>query len=208
MVWWLWLVTSGGLRLAPLGYSSTGANRPACTPQQAGQPRTLKAPRSFAPLATLASWPQWHMGRRGSQRFSDGLSTSFGLLVGAGGPSTASGVCRGLRPSVHGSSSVRSQRPDGLGLASDDGGCARALTTAEGYRNWAATYDLQANQLIDMEQPIVRGILDRLPPGTALDAACGTGRHAAVLAVPGPQTWSGSIVPRNAHGRSDQGAPG
>jgi SAM-dependent methyltransferase len=67
-------------------------------------------------------------------------------------------------------------------LRSDDGGCARALTTAEGYRNWAATYDLQANQLIDQEQPIVRGILDRLPLGTALDAACGTGRHAAYLA--------------------------
>src|SRR6185312_8121729 len=36
--------------------------------------------------------------------------------------------------------------------------------------------------LIDIEEPIVRGILDRLPVGDALDAACGTGRHAAFLA--------------------------
>ena len=67
-------------------------------------------------------------------------------------------------------------------LRSDGGACAQALTTAEGYRSWAATYDLEANQLIEMEQPIVREILDRLPPGTALDAACGTGRHAAYMA--------------------------
>jgi SAM-dependent methyltransferase len=67
-------------------------------------------------------------------------------------------------------------------LRSDDGACAQALTTAEGYRSWAATYDLQANQLIDLEQPLVREILNRLPPGTALDAACGTGRHASYLA--------------------------
>jgi SAM-dependent methyltransferase len=70
-------------------------------------------------------------------------------------------------------------------LRLDDGGCARALTTAEGYRSWATTYDLQANQLIDLEQPIVRKLLDRLPPGTALDAASGTGRHAAYLAALG-----------------------
>ena len=67
-------------------------------------------------------------------------------------------------------------------LRSDEGACAQAMTTADGYRSWAATYDLPANQLIDLEQPLVREILDRLPPGTALDAACGTGRHAAYLA--------------------------
>jgi ubiquinone/menaquinone biosynthesis C-methylase UbiE len=32
---------------------------------------------------------------------------------------------------------------------------------------------------------VTRGILDTLPPGTALDAACGTGRHAAYLAARG-----------------------
>jgi len=38
------------------------------------------------------------------------------------------------------------------------------------------------NQLIDLEQPIVWGLLDGLPRGTVLDAACGTGRHAEHLA--------------------------
>jgi ubiquinone/menaquinone biosynthesis C-methylase UbiE len=62
-----------------------------------------------------------------------------------------------------------------------DGVATRPVTTADGYDAWAANYD-QPNDLIDLEQPVVRGILDSLPVGTALDAACGTGRHAAYLA--------------------------
>ena len=50
------------------------------------------------------------------------------------------------------------------------------------YDEWAPSYDTQSNQLLDIEQPIVREILDGLPVGDALDAACGTGRHAAYLA--------------------------
>jgi ubiquinone/menaquinone biosynthesis C-methylase UbiE len=63
-----------------------------------------------------------------------------------------------------------------------DGADIPPVTTAEGYRTWAETYDHPGNRLIDFEQPIVRQILGRLPPGTALDAACGTGRHAEYLA--------------------------
>jgi SAM-dependent methyltransferase len=63
-----------------------------------------------------------------------------------------------------------------------EGALTRPITAAEGYRAWAANYDEPGNGLIDMEQPIVRKILDGLPPGRALDAACGTGRHAAYLA--------------------------
>jgi ubiquinone/menaquinone biosynthesis C-methylase UbiE len=62
-----------------------------------------------------------------------------------------------------------------------DGVVTRPVTTAEGYDAWAANYD-EPNDLIDLEQPVVRGILDSLPVGTVLDAACGTGRHAAYLA--------------------------
>jgi ubiquinone/menaquinone biosynthesis C-methylase UbiE len=62
-----------------------------------------------------------------------------------------------------------------------DGTVVRPVTAAEGYDAWACRYD-EPNDLIDMEQPAVRGILDGLPVGTALDAACGTGRHAAYLA--------------------------
>lgn len=63
----------------------------------------------------------------------------------------------------------------------DDGVTTRPLTTAEGYDTWASGYD-GPNDLIDLEEPVVRRIVDGLAVGTALDAACGTGRHAAYLA--------------------------
>jgi ubiquinone/menaquinone biosynthesis C-methylase UbiE len=63
-----------------------------------------------------------------------------------------------------------------------DGVEARPMTTQEGYARWAPQYDDPGNQLLDLEQPVVRGILDELPVGIALDAACGTGRHSAYLA--------------------------
>jgi SAM-dependent methyltransferase len=56
------------------------------------------------------------------------------------------------------------------------------ISAAEVYGAWAASYDAPGNQMLDIEQPIVRRILDGLPVGTALDAACGTGRHTAYLA--------------------------
>jgi ubiquinone/menaquinone biosynthesis C-methylase UbiE len=59
---------------------------------------------------------------------------------------------------------------------------ARPITTREGYDRWAPFYDEPGNQLLDIEQPIVREILDSLPVGVALDVACGTGRHTAHLA--------------------------
>jgi ubiquinone/menaquinone biosynthesis C-methylase UbiE len=69
-------------------------------------------------------------------------------------------------------------------LADELGGGTEAtpLTTREGYAGWAAYYDEPGNQLLEIEQPIVREILDGLPRGVALDAACGTGRHTAYLA--------------------------
>lgn len=55
---------------------------------------------------------------------------------------------------------------------------------AEGYRLWAKTYD-QRLRLFPLEEPIMRRLLDALPPSTVLDAACGTGRYAAYLAERG-----------------------
>jgi ubiquinone/menaquinone biosynthesis C-methylase UbiE len=63
-----------------------------------------------------------------------------------------------------------------------DGTRIDPISTTEGYRSWAEFYDEPGNQLIDLEKPIVREILGGLPPGVALDAACGTGRHSAYLA--------------------------
>jgi ubiquinone/menaquinone biosynthesis C-methylase UbiE len=59
---------------------------------------------------------------------------------------------------------------------------ARPITSRDVYAEWAPSYDGQANQLLEIEEPIVRELLDALPVGVALDAACGTGRHAAYLA--------------------------
>ena len=49
-----------------------------------------------------------------------------------------------------------------------------------GYSLWAPNYD-GPNPLIDVEEPTVRRLIDRSPGGRALDAACGTGRHAQYL---------------------------
>lgn len=55
------------------------------------------------------------------------------------------------------------------------------ISAADVYREWAPHYDAPGNQMIDFEQPVVRRILDGLPVGAALDAACGTGRHTSYL---------------------------
>jgi ubiquinone/menaquinone biosynthesis C-methylase UbiE len=62
---------------------------------------------------------------------------------------------------------------------------ATELDSDAGYAQWASAYDAPGNPLIAVEQPVVRGLLDRAPLGHALDAACGTGRHAAYLASAG-----------------------
>jgi ubiquinone/menaquinone biosynthesis C-methylase UbiE len=67
------------------------------------------------------------------------------------------------------------------------GATTRPLTAAEGYDVWAGDYDQPGNLLVDLEQPVVRDVLGGLPLGTALDAACGTGRHTEYLASLGHQ---------------------
>ena len=55
-------------------------------------------------------------------------------------------------------------------------------TVTAGYAEWAATYDSPGNPVVLAEEPVVREIVARYPVGAALDAACGSGRHAAYLA--------------------------
>lgn len=50
-----------------------------------------------------------------------------------------------------------------------------------GYTAWAPGYD-GPNPAIEAEQPVVWGLLDDIGSGRALDAGCGTGRHAGRLA--------------------------
>lgn len=56
------------------------------------------------------------------------------------------------------------------------------VSTIDGYRLWARTYDAPGNAAFDLDAPVVNEIVDGLPVGVALDAACGTGRMARVLA--------------------------
>ena len=57
--------------------------------------------------------------------------------------------------------------------------------TAPAYAQWAPTYDDPDNGLFAIDEPIIDEILDVLPVGAALDAACGTGRLTARLAARG-----------------------
>ncbi|HEU5472665.1 MAG TPA: methyltransferase domain-containing protein [Actinophytocola sp.] len=64
----------------------------------------------------------------------------------------------------------------------------------EGYSRWARRYD-GPNPAIAREQPIVHAMLAELPAGRALDAACGTGRHAAKLVELGHQVVGVDATP-------------
>lgn len=59
----------------------------------------------------------------------------------------------------------------------------------EGYTIWSETYDPPTDDeydpIMQSEQPVVRSLMDELPKGRILDAACGTGRHAQYLAERG-----------------------
>jgi len=57
----------------------------------------------------------------------------------------------------------------------------REQVSSEAYARWAATYDRMPNPLIAVEQPTVHGLIREIEPGTAVDAACGSGRHTAWL---------------------------
>jgi SAM-dependent methyltransferase len=62
---------------------------------------------------------------------------------------------------------------------------AERVDTVDGYRIWSQTYDEPGNGAFPYEEPYVRTILDDLPVGVALDAACGTGRWSADLVARG-----------------------
>jgi ubiquinone/menaquinone biosynthesis C-methylase UbiE len=62
------------------------------------------------------------------------------------------------------------------------------LDVDAGYEAWAPSYDTMTNDLIDAEEPLVAAAIGGLGAGRALDAACGTGRHAASLVSLGHET--------------------
>ena len=56
---------------------------------------------------------------------------------------------------------------------------------AEGYAKWARDYDEEANPLLPLEEPVVLEVLGDVAGLEVLDAACGTGRYAFLLAQSG-----------------------
>ena len=58
------------------------------------------------------------------------------------------------------------------------------LDTREGYEVWSSTYD-GPNPAFDYDGEMIDDVAGGMPPGVALDAACGTGRVAALLATHG-----------------------
>ncbi|MCU1465751.1 MAG: hypothetical protein JWM72_1679 [Actinomycetia bacterium] len=82
----------------------------------------------------------------------------------------------------------------------DDDAFAGSEPTSEsdartGYRAWATSYDEPGNPLIALEEPVVWSLIDALPPGPALDAACGTGRHARHLVELGHEVVGIDLTP-------------
>jgi SAM-dependent methyltransferase len=64
-----------------------------------------------------------------------------------------------------------------------------------GYRAWSDVYDEPGNQIVAVEQPVVWSLIDTIPPGWALDAACGTGRHARRLLERGHDVLGIDVTP-------------
>lgn len=64
-----------------------------------------------------------------------------------------------------------------------------------GYGSWSASYDEPGNPIIALEEPVVWSLVDQLPRGRALDAACGTGRHARHLAELGHEVVGVDLTP-------------
>lgn len=100
-----------------------------------------------------------------------------------------------LRNLYDGSDADAAQRLGELRRVLDDPELAAAEPTPElgaaaGYAIWSDSYDEPGNPIVAIEERVVGELLAELPAGRALDAACGTGRHARQL-VAGGHTVTG-----------------
>jgi SAM-dependent methyltransferase len=105
-----------------------------------------------------------------------------------------------LRHLYDGSDAEADQRLTEVGRILDDAAFAAVEPTSEadpqsGYGSWSQRYDEPGNPIIDLEQPAVWSLMEALPPGPALDAACGTGRHARQLVALGHEVTGIDITP-------------
>lgn len=88
-------------------------------------------------------------------------------------------------------------------LLDDDAfGAGEPTSEAEpraGYRIWSENYDEPGNPIVALEQPVVWRLIESVPPGRALDAACGTGRHARRLVELGHEVTGVDLTPEMLH---------
>jgi SAM-dependent methyltransferase len=64
-----------------------------------------------------------------------------------------------------------------------------------GYGSWSSRYDEPGNPIIALEQPEMWSLFEAYRPGRALDAGCGTGRHARRLVELGHEVTGIDIAP-------------
>jgi SAM-dependent methyltransferase len=113
-----------------------------------------------------------------------------------------------LRHLYDGADADAERRLDEIGAILDcdrDGGRGRVgvgvgeatpeADVVSGYAVWAASYDDPGNPIVALEQPAVWGLIDQRPAGRALDAASGTGRHAARLVALGHEVEGFDLTP-------------
>lgn len=72
---------------------------------------------------------------------------------------------------------------------------AEERTVRAQYAAWAAQYDAPGNPMVMAEEPVVHKMLSSYPLGAALDAACGTGRHAERLVSLGHEVIGVDLTP-------------
>ena len=69
------------------------------------------------------------------------------------------------------------------------------LDPKAGYSLWSDSYDEPDNPIVALEEVVVHDLIGPLSRGRALDAACGTGRHAAQLVRLGHQVLGIDLTP-------------